>query len=204
MDCVLSSPGEGPVPAYLSTHACIPADAAAAANIVEYDPVTMIYECRDSNLFNASISLVLNDGTSTAVTGIIGSLVYTTSGCAGGVCEFELTALSFPPREIAGVYTQGTTTTTGTYSIDDANLQMIGSLTGTWYQSRGTITFPLDSFWAKASMSGVTLNNESLPYWPLTFGTSQVVGNLSATSPLSLNLTFEVPGGTASVSVIAR
>lgn len=199
LDCELTAVGEGPVPLYQSSHSCIPAEFPSSQQIVDAN-----LECLESDLFDASISLVLHDGTNTAVTGLVGSLIYTTSGCVAGVCDFTLNALSIPFTNITGIYTLGTTTATGTYTLAGTTIQMLGSLEGRWYQSRNTIVFPSDTFWVHAEVNGITLDSMPLPYSPLKIGTDQAVGSLATTRPLSLNFTFEVPGGTASVSLTAR
>lgn len=155
-------------------------------------------------LFDATASLVLADGTSSFASGIVGSIHHSVSNCSAGECDFSVDILVIPAWDLSGVYLQGTTIA-GSYSIEDLGIKMLGSLEGTWHQSRGTVTFSSDPFWAEATMTSVTLDNSPLPNSPLTFGTNQVVGNFdSSTSVLSLNFTFDVPGGTASLSLATR
>lgn len=200
LDCTLTNPGETPVP--------------VLAHSGEYGCTTQVDEavaCPSTiKIFDASISVILADGTSAANSGIVGYLDYSISACANGSCAFDMPLLMLPHRDMSGYYVQVTSTsvTTGTYSLDDLHLQMNGSLSGVYNQSSNSITLPTGSFTASGNVTSASLNSVPLPLMlpgeRLELSTSQVVGSLSSTSHLTLNFTFAVPGGTAAVSLTTR
>lgn len=195
LDCTVPYPDE-PKPLGVSTHVCegktLPWDFSQG-------------ECLNNlKIFDASASLVLAGGISTSVTGIVGYLHYTVSGCSGGSCNLELDVLEVPATDITNVYLQGSTLG-GTYALEDIAVSMKNSLEATWWSSRQTVTFGGDPFYAGATMTTITVDSLAIPAGPVTIGTNQIVGNLDpATSVLTLNFSFAVPGGTASLSLTTR
>jgi hypothetical protein len=191
-DCAAPYP-DNPKPLGLTTHLC-------EGNILNWDAAAGM--CPGNfKPFNASASLILADGTSTAVTGIAGYLHYTVSGCSGDTCDFELDVLEIPAADMTGVYVQAGTVG-GTYALEDIALHMKDSVEGTWWSPRQTVTFNGNRFWAKATMTAVSVDSVAIPAGPVTIGTTQVVGDLDpTTSVLTLNFSFAVPGGTASLAL---
>lgn len=155
-------------------------------------------------LFDASATLALADGTSTAITNVVGYLSYTVENCADDACDLTVSVLEIPTLDLSGVYFQGTTVA-GSYAFDDLAVRMKGTLVGTWTPSRETVTFGGDPFWAAATMSALSVDSFALPAEPITFGTNQIVGNLTpAKLEFTLNFSFPVPGGRASLSLSTR
>ena len=104
--------------------------------------------------------------------------------------------------------TTSTSITTGVYNLEDLHVQMDGSLGGIYSQSSNSITFPAGNFTASGNVASASLNSVTLPLMVpgqrLELSTNQVVGSLSSSMRLTLNFTFTVPGGTASVSLTTR
>lgn len=197
LDCVLTDLAEAPVrlSEYPNDFACSTEVNAAVACPANY------------KLFDATISVVLADGTSAVATGLVGYLDYSISGCADGTCAFEMPLLMLPHHDISGFYVQGTNT--GTYSLENLYLQMESPLSGFYNQSRQTITFPTAGFTVSGNITNISLDSVAMPVLTspgqrLPFSTSQVVGSSTITSPLSLNLTFPIPGGTVWASLTVR
>ena len=170
------------------------------------DASAAIAACSQSGgakLFDATATLVLNDGTSANLPGIVGYINYAASGCVNNVCDLDVDILGVRLHNVNGVYLQGTTT--GSYGIDDLRFQMRGSMNGSWYQTRGTVVFPTSTFVGVATPSTVSLDNTVVSPDQVIFSTDQIVGSLaSTTSPLTLNLTFDLLYGTATFSLTTR
>lgn len=186
-----------------------PAPVAAVDEYFECDATVdaqpAINSCANSGgvkLFDASATLVLSDGTSATLSGIVGHLSYVTSGCVSNVCNFDVELLGIRLRNATGTYVQGVTT--GTFGIDDLHLQMGGSLSGSWYQTRGTVVFPNDVFFGLATISTVSIDSFDTSPPQTMFSTDQVVGSLSTTGSLSLNFTFNFSYGTATLALTTR
>ena len=199
LDCTLTDPGETPVLLLenLDTLQCTSVWYAPQVSC----PTTI-------KLFSATVSVVLAGNTYSTVSGLEGYLDYSISSCSSGTCAFDLSMFSIPHRNVAGYFVQVLTTgvTTGAFSLEDLYLQMDGTMSGSYQQSSGNVTFPTATFSASGNIAGGAINNVTLPLTAgderLTLSTTQVVGSLpTTTSPLSLNFTFTVPGGTASVSL---
>lgn len=203
LDCTLTDEDEKPVPAYSSG-----TENWGCYSIYNAEEV----QCPSPiNLFDASVSVLLADGTSTTVSGLVGYLSYSISGCSGGVCDFEMPVLTLPTTAVSGVYLQRLTT--GTYQLNELFMQMEGTLSGTYNQARGNITFPTGTFTVSGTLASALLDSVALPLLPsgerLSLSTDQIVGSSAPTmsstpNPLNLNLYFDVPGGTASVSLTSR
>jgi hypothetical protein len=197
LDCMLSSAGETPILAVGN------ADVALCDSTLDADKVACP---TTTKIFDATVGGVLADGTSSTVTGLVGYLDYSISSCSSGSCVFETSLLLIPHRDVSGVAVLAGTTP---YAITDFAAQMDGTLTGVFQQSNGNITFPSSTMTVSATLNSVTYNNIALPILTpgerLTLSTDQMVGNRrSSTGPLKLNLIFDIPGGTAMVSLETR
>lgn len=163
-------------------------------------------------LFDATVAVALAGGTTTSVTGLVGYLDFSISNCnISGQCEFEMPLLAMSNVDVAGTYLQGTSL--GSYEIDDLFLQMDGSLSGVYHIAQGNITFPTDTITVSGGMASGFIDSIALPMIPpgerLTMSTDQIVGSSAFTTssipnPVTLNLTFNVPGGTVWVSLTSR
>lgn len=167
------------------------------------DAIDDVLPCSSNNykVFDASFSVILADGTTTAAVGVSGYLRYTVSGCGGGTCNFRVDVLSLPAETLYGSYLQGSTV--GNYVLEKLRVDMTAPLEGTWIHGRETIVFNGNEFWADAKLTNMSLDSNAMTVLsPLTFGTNQVVGSLdTAMSVLTLNFAFEVPGGMATMSL---
>lgn len=196
--CTVPYP-DAPVPfATLSGFAC-------EMDILPAATATAMCDNSPFKLFDLSASLTAG-GIYAGLSGIVGYIDYNISTCSGGMCAISVDVLGAPPSDVVGFFLDTTQSppATNTFAIDDLGFVMIGTLEGLWNQSTGSVTFATDTFLGNATMSAVTLNSSSIPSGPLTTSTTQVVGNLTSTASLSLSFTFNVPGGSASLTLMTR
>jgi len=156
-------------------------------------------------LFEGSATLVTADGVTIGTNSLTGFVGYTLPSCAAAAteCQIDFDALQLLTREITGGYMDATGDG-GKYALERAGLQALNSFSGTWYKSRGTIVFPTAVIEAQIWGGTASLNEDPIPG---EFGVSvvevdQIVGDLaSAGGPLILNLSYQVPEGTATLSL---
>lgn len=156
-------------------------------------------------LFEGAAALVTRDGLTVGMGNLTGFVGYTLPNCGPNdtICQIDFDALQLLTHFVEGGYTDALGNG-GTYTVDRMGLQALNVFSGTWYKSRGTISFPTAVIQAQIWGGDTTLNGDTVPG---QFGVSvvvidQIVGNLdSLLDPLSLNLTYNAPEGTVSFSL---
>lgn len=124
-------------------------------------------------------------------------------------CDFEMSMLSLSGLNVTGnCYNRSNS---GTYQFQDLYLQMDGTLEGSYHQLRGVLTFPSSTFTVSGNVASAMIDSVALPMSSpgnrITFSTDQIVGSSppsTTPNPITLNFIFDVPGGTALVSLTSR
>lgn len=154
--------------------------------------------------FSASGALVLNDGTSASILGVRGYIGFELTKCKKNSCDVAIDALEAFSGNAFGFVTDASGNTVP-YSLEGFGFRGANVVKGKWHKKRGTITFEEDI--VEAQYWGDLLTYGDIEVFPGTqaIEIDQIVGYLpDDEGPLTLNLAYNTPLGTATVSLTTR